>query len=534
MRRLPRCACLFPCALVALASGGSPGGAPDYLVVLEGSLAGSGYERAARRLAQHRAGEVRVWEGDWGALEELLSRERPTWLALVLAPGSIDANLPRRLVPILTRFDEDPFVDCAFGIVTGATDDDAERFVHNVVRASKANLPLRRFEATSVVVDECRRIEGGARPGPVARALDTTSLWVTGKDPQWAPFLERHRGAARGSGYVEWGHCGDSQGIWLFSMYRNMERDKHWEYAPEKVGWDPSGEMPRMTPALLLTGVDLFPAVVVNGSCHSGVTRDTIVAADIVSTFGDTGGRVRFHPIAPHESFPLMAIAHGATAYIAPLAANNANRAAIEEWLILAGGTPLGQVMKRTYDELVMGSAQGVLSFELFRDGEPAPRESPMFHDTVQRVLFGDPAFLPWREPVATTHRVEVERVDGEKGEGAALRISVAWDRLADDPWVWDPWLERRDPRGARGRIYELIPLAQEPAGAPRVEVLEAFTIKGQGRTAIGLEAFALLERDLAGRPVLHLKASGRREDLDARGLEGPDAARAVFAVRFE
>ena len=38
----------------------------------------------------------------------------------------------------------------------------------------------------------------------------------------------------------------------------------------------------------LLEGIDLFPAVVVNGSCHSGVTRDTVVG-------GATGSQTLFN-----------------------------------------------------------------------------------------------------------------------------------------------------------------------------------------------------------------------------------------------
>jgi hypothetical protein len=513
--------------LFGLGALAAPPHDPGYVVVLEERLAGSGYEKAAQRLAHERSGEVVLWKGDWGALEALLLERKPRWLALVLAPDSIDANLPRRLVPVLARFDADPFVDCAFGLITGASGEDAERFVERGAKAARADLPARKLEVTSVVLERCAQIGPRSEAAPGGRALDTTSLWITGQDPEWRAFVAQRRGLARGAGLVEWGHCGDPIGIWLFSMYRNMDRSKHWPYDPHRVGYDLGPEMPRLTAADLLDGVDLAPAVVINGACHSGVTSRAIVGGDIVSTFGDTGGKVRFHAIEPAQSFPLQAIAHGASAYIAPLAANNANRAALEEWAIRAGGTALGDVLRGVYDELVLGAERLPLAFHLFADGEDEPREVPMFTDSFHRVLFGAPAFVPWSQPVATTHAVRVQE------QGKALRVDVRWREVAHDPWVWDPWREARGD-GERGRIYERIPLRAAPAGEPRVKLLTAEALKGKELRALALDARALVEIDPDGRPVLHLKASGRREELcPPDPAQAPDELHAVFEVRF-
>jgi len=527
-------AALLACLLDPTGSGAAPleTGRP-YLVLLEEGLEGTGYERAAERLAAFRGGEVLRWRGApelSAKLQRELVRRAPRYLALVLTPEAIDANLPRRLVPLLCRFDDDPFADCAFGVITGATGEDAEAFVANIRRASAAPLPARKTAATSVVVDECLQIGPRPQAGPAARTLATTDLWITGEDDGWPAFLAARRHAAAGGGLVEWGHCGDSQGIWLFSMYRNRERDKHWRFDPDKVGQDPDGELPRLTPAALLEGVDLFPSVVLNGSCHSAVTCDTVVGPDIVSTFGDTGGRVVFHAITPEQSFPLQAIAHGAVAYLAPLAANNANRAAIEEWWIRRGGVALGDVVKFTHDELVLGAVDHELQFAEFVDGRPEPRESPMFHDTVHRVLFGDPAYVPWPDQRPTTHQQRVEEL------GRGLRVTVDWSQLREDPFVWDPWRERdpRGDRGERGRLHERVVLASAPRGRPEAEVEEAWAMRGEERREIALEATALLERDPDGAAVLHLKASGPRAAMDARGAsEGPDSIQVVFRVRW-
>jgi len=304
-----------------------------------------------------------------------------------------------------------------------------------------------------------------------------------------------------------------------------MDEEKHWEFSPDKVGHDPQGEMPRMTPMSLVEGVDLFPAVVVNGSCHSAVTRRTVVGPDIVSTFGDTGGLVRFYEIASEESFPLMAIRHGATAYIAPLAANNANRAAIEQWWILRGGTPLGEVMKRTYDELVLGAARPELAFALFEEGRREPREAPMFHDSFHRVLFGDPALVPWGDVVPTSHEVELER------RGSRLTVRLHWKDLRGDPWVWDPWREERHPDGERSRVYERIPLEGDPKRVRGVQILEAQVLAEGAWKPVTLEPTALIEIGPSGESVLHLHAGAPREELNRYDEGAPTEVRARFEV---
>ena len=505
----------------------TPPPAPRYLVVLESKLEKSEYEKAAQALAKGHQAELARWDGDWKKLEALLLDKQPAELALVLDPGSIDANLPRRLIPILARFDDDPFVDCAFGLITGASGADARKLVERALALQGKELPARKFDAISAVLDECMHLDETKERGSEGRELALERLWLTGKDKGWEKFLAQWRGKQAGAGLVEWGHCGDPQGIWLFSMYRNMEATKHWPFDPQKVGHDPEGEMPRLTPALLLDKVDLGGAIVDNGSCHSAVTRRAIVGPDIVSTFGDTGGKVVFFDIDPKDSFPLQAIAHGAGAYIGPLAANNATRVSIEEWLLCSGGLSVGEVMRRCYNELVMGAKTLPVAFALYEDGKPDPPEPPMFHSSFHRVLFGDPALVPWKERVRPSHdRTRVETDD-------AVELEITWKDPGNDPWLWDPWREEMSgPEGAR--IYERVELALPRQGEPKVEVLEAWSKLGKETSKLALQPDAKLERDPAGKPVLHLMLRGTRESMwpvDRKKM--PEELGAKVRVRF-
>jgi hypothetical protein len=500
---------------------------PRYLVVLESKLEHSDYEKAAQLLVKGHKAELAIWDGDWERLATLLLAKKPAELALVLDPGSIDANLPRRLIPILARFDDDPFVDCAFGLITGATGADARKLVERDLALAGHDLPAQKLVAVSVVLEQCMHLDQRPQRGAEGRELATESLWLTGTDKHWREFLAQWRGRQAGAGLLEWGHCGDPQGIWLFSMYRNMDAEKHWPFEPKEVGQDPAGEMPRLTPALLLEGVELGGAIVVNGSCHSAVTRRALVGPDIVSTFGDTGGKVVFFDLDPKDSFPLQAIAHGAGAYIGPLAANNANRAAIEEWWLRTGGVSVGETMRRCYDELVMGAKTLPVEFALFEDGKPDPPEPPMFQSSFHRVVFGDPALVPWKVPVRSGHEVEQKVLED------GLEFAIRWKDPGNDPWVWDPW---REASGGpeRGRIYERIELARETQGEPKVEILEAWTKLGKETTKLELVPAAHLERDPWGKSVLHLVLRGARErmtPLDRKLM--PDELGAKVRVRF-
>jgi hypothetical protein len=429
-------------AFLALASGG---GDPAYLVVLGSD--DKGFRLAAEKLAKAHGAALERWDGDWDALARLLAERRPRQLALVLPPSSIDANLPRRLAPLLARLDSDPFLDCAFGLITGASGSEAQRFVDDILRASRKDLPARFFAVTSVDLEQCMRVGPERTTRGVQRPLESNELWLTGQDVHWREFLERQRDLAEGSGLIEWGHSGDSQGIWLFSMFRNRDRSKHWPFDPAKVGQDPGHEMPRLLARDLTADLDLFPAVILGGACHSGVTCTTMVGGDIVSTFGDTGGVIRTFDIAPEQSFPLMAIRAGASAYIGALGPNNANRAAIEEWWVRRGGVSLGEVVKHTFDELVLGAREHALAFATYEPGRPEPAGTPMFEDCAHRVLFGDPAFLPWREAAPTSHALDVKEIEG------GLRVELRWTELASDPWVWDPWREGNGEGGELGRL---------------------------------------------------------------------------------
>ena len=99
--------------------------AQDYLV-LAAFAADDPFDAAARVLAEHHhAAIVRFDPADLEPLRAELVARAPRNVALVMRPEQIGFGLQRRFLQLATEVDRDPFVDFAFGYVTGRTAEDA-------------------------------------------------------------------------------------------------------------------------------------------------------------------------------------------------------------------------------------------------------------------------------------------------------------------------------------------------------------------------------------------------------------------------
>jgi hypothetical protein len=109
----------------------------DYLVL---DLAGHAdpYHAAARRLAELRNGEiVAVNRERLPALLEIIKQKQPRYVALVVRPGDLDVNLARSFLKLSTQVDDDPFVDFAYGFITGETPEAALSLAEAGVQSEK-------------------------------------------------------------------------------------------------------------------------------------------------------------------------------------------------------------------------------------------------------------------------------------------------------------------------------------------------------------------------------------------------------------
>jgi hypothetical protein len=91
-------------------------------------------------------------------------------------------------------------------------------------------------------------------------------------------FVDKHLSDLERAGVITMTGNGDPQGIWLFDDHRNMDRARHWDFDPARVGRDEDGSMPRIL-AARIAKLHLANPVVWSGTCHSGAVQRVFVEA---------------------------------------------------------------------------------------------------------------------------------------------------------------------------------------------------------------------------------------------------------------
>lgn len=464
---------------------------------------------AANMLATYRKAEIVGFDpsNPTAVLEELIRREA-RYVAVFVEPREMDVNLLRTFIVLSTLIDEDPFCDFAFGFVTASTPAEAEAFVERMIRADRSGVePYAVHIAISNISQEY--------PGSsFIDGMDGESWYVKEGDKAFAAkALERLDRA----GFVHFGGCGDPEGIWMFDDRRNLDSTKHWPYAPERVGSDPKGEMPRLL-AADLRRMKLNGAVVWSHVCHQGAVGRIYVERDIVSTFGRSD-YVEEYMMPSDRSVALAIIESGASAYICPVGANFGAQSDIEQSFASETGAPLGDVMRRAYHDIVMDTDGHPEQIGLFAKGRPAYSNPDGFlnnNSPHNRCLYGDPMLAPFakRRSPAT---VEIQAK--EEVGGLALRF-----RVAASGWLGRTWYGNRGGDPGRGRIYEAIPLSQD---VKEVSIREVRALDKDRKPFRVIRKNALLER-IDGKTLVHLQIV-----TDADGALSNEGATVEVFVKF-
>ena len=117
--------------LALLASLSAP--AMDMAVLMPaGAAKDPEWRKVGEALVAKYPGEARAFTYEWHVAETLpaLRKLRPRHLVLAAPPEQISRELVYDLNRLTRRFDDDPFGDCLWGIVTGYTPADALRLVN--------------------------------------------------------------------------------------------------------------------------------------------------------------------------------------------------------------------------------------------------------------------------------------------------------------------------------------------------------------------------------------------------------------------
>ncbi len=213
----------------------------------------------------------------------------------------------------------------------------------------------------------------------------------------------------------------------------------------------------------------LAPCIVFNGACFTGVTGRWY---DRIGT--EVAGKV----VAPDESFCLKMLDSNAIAYLAALHPDHGMPVYQEmEYLSYRGGS-VGDVIKSTYDGIVVAAGGKMPEFEQLRAGMAPPRWRPadfMLKGTAARVLFGDPALVPC-DAFAPAPFTIIAQEKGDEIRVTATLASISLKTSLTDTY-WND-LNSRAPFNDRALIVIDLP----PSWAS-IEKIEPVLVKAAGVT---------------------------------------------------
>ncbi len=384
-----------------------------------------------------------------------LRRVLPEFAIVVTRPERIDVNLHLDLLELSSRLDDDPFVDVAFGYVTGASPVETLAFVDRFLAVAKKRNALPKSILEFGPAQNARTSQSGPRQHAVAKGWKQSDLYHGPLED----LLDGKRPLA-GYGVLRAGGHGMPDGV--------VDGLKGADLRSRRL--------------------DLSPAIYFSGPCYCGVTGPY---------FEMQSGAVHRKLVRPEESFALAAIASGVTALFAGLDPDRGETTSQEmEHLWIEGGA-LGHAVKGTYDGCVLALRRP--TFELYRyaDGKGRPYRDlaeQMIGAAAGRALFGDPTLVPFAAAAKPPFPVK------QKGRRDGFELVWSADEAPTSYWM------ANDVFRCDGGWTHRIQFAHElpPDQIRAIRSFEVAELKAKRGPLEGRFATAMVER-WGGRAYVHV-----------------------------
>lgn len=372
----------FAAVLVAMLASALHAADSKYVIV---SLVEKGdpYEKAGVKLAKlrnvSRASAMRASVKDIESLLPKLKQAQPDYVAFIARPEQIDVNLARQLFQLATRIDDDPFVDFAYGVITGHTPEDAIQLGQSGSRVEsnrqKPNLGILGVADPGHLKKSQSQEQVVPLPG-LALPMNWATIAADEENPD-QDFIEKTLKQFQSKSLFAFAGHGYPDGV--------VGGPKHDD----------------------LQDCDFSGAVVYNVACFTGVTSDWYDTDFQTST-------VQRKQVKAEESFCLSMLRTGVAGYIAYACPRPAGPEMFADMLSMATeGISTGEQRRRQANRVILthlGQDVTATGFEVLKDDQPVNRKS--VDEVVRRMstgslLFGDPATQPFRKtkgayPVAT------------------------------------------------------------------------------------------------------------------------------------
>ncbi len=441
--------------------GGQDDGAPPArclgkLVLLTDLDSRDPYRAIVDLLEQEKevAATIPYPEGRIGEARPALLEHLPEFVIVATRPERIDVNLHLDLLEMAAGLDRDPFVDFAFGYVTGATPQEAVAFVERFLEAGKG----RKLPATELEFGPANDGKG-SYGGPAGHAVAKGWKRSFAYHVPVEDMLER-RAQLHGMGMLRASGHGLPDGVVDGIKGADLRRLK----------------------------IDLSPAIYFSGPCYCGVTSAFYQWQD---------GAFRRRQVDPMESFCLAAIASGVTALFAGLDPDRGETTSQELEHLWIHGDALGHAAKETYDGVIVALRLPKLELYRYQDGQGRPYRNlsvQMIGAGAARALFGDPTFVPW--PPAAPPAFPVRMKDKKSS------LELTWASRAGPTDYWSANDVYHCDGGWTHRIQFREEIPPDTAAALKSFAVAALTAEDEPLE--GLFPTAMIER-WGGRAFLHV-----------------------------
>ena len=335
--------------------------AGPYVILATKRSTGTYASAIEKALALHAGAERIDFEpDDLDDVLDALQKVQPRYALVFIQPDELDVNFAWRWLTMTSRIDDDPFVDLRTGFVTGATPEAALAFVERIAAVASG-----RVRIPGACVDNLGPAElapaasfntfPGAMmlPGALSERFTPRSI-SHGK----SGFTDDRLATLDGAGFVHFGGHGH----------------------PDRID---DGLRAAQVP-----GLALAPCIVFNGACYTGVTG---------RWFDETTGVTAEKTVTADDSFCLQMLQKEVAGYLAALHSDHGMPVYQEMEYLAFAGASLGDVIKHTYDGVVLGAGGKLPKFEPLVAGADSSFTTPadvMLKGTAARILLGDPALI--------------------------------------------------------------------------------------------------------------------------------------------
>ncbi len=466
-----------------------------------------GYAKVANMAKKfHRAELIRFSNPE--DLERRLLKTQAENVLIFATPHLLDLNFHRRILRSCFRVDSDPFADFCFGYLTAENSKELELFWRRIESVHKNGLANKVFRGYAVASGMKSTVYEGFMPQAIKDAGFKGSTLFFGTietEANVSELISEKLQVLQDASVIEMTGNGDPQGTWLFSGERNRDSTKHWDFSPEKIGYDPKKEMPRVL-ASDIQKLRFRSPILWSGVCHSGATQNVFVESDIVSTFGKVY-KTTVYRLAHKDSFCLQLINSGVAALLLPLGPNHGMSASMEIQATFTEGLSLGEAIKFSYDD-VMFNTDGKAEFPILKPGDPLHfSKMVMAEGGLNRVLIGDPALRPFAKIQNSGFRYNVTNIS-EEGFNVSVNRKEGFS-----PQGWDIYgLDRMND----WRIKCTVEL---PKVQKKFSVQFHATDKSGQTLSFRTPRFQIENRN--GNQFLHLQANSSRKEIYDKPIIG-------------